>query len=295
MSAATAGPGRAEWAGIAVAAIAHVALFGLLSLGFLETPNPLNLKSKAIDVSLIDDVALEAAAPVTADAPATSIAPDAGPPEDAAPAEPVRPLPEPEPVAPPAPKAAPPPRPEPAASPKPPTPARAERKPEPAKAEAKPAPKTTTAKASGSDPAAKRPRPTGARLGSDFLKGIVDRPSAGKAQTPRAANVGAQAVAGLADAIARQVQPCANRIPNPGPGANLIRSRIRLQMKPDGTMAVRPELRGQTGVNDGNQRYAQRVAELAIAAFIQCAPYTLPAELYEGGWEDIIINYRLPE
>ncbi len=51
---------------------------------------------------------------------------------------------------------------------------------------------------------------------------------------------------------------------------------------------------GQSGVDDDNQRYAQRVGELAIAAFIQCAPYELPDELYEGGWQDIIMNYALP-
>ena len=98
----------------------------------------------------------------------------------------------------------------------------------------------------------------------------------------------------MGDAIARQVQPCANRINNPGPGANLIRSKLRLRMNPDGSLAGRPALTGQSGVTDENQRYAQRVGELAAAAVIQCAPYKLPSELYENGWKDIIINYRLP-
>jgi hypothetical protein len=51
---------------------------------------------------------------------------------------------------------------------------------------------------------------------------------------------------------------------------------------------------GQAGVTEENGRYAARVAELATSAIIQCAPYELPAELYKGGWEDIIVNYRLP-
>jgi hypothetical protein len=131
-------------------------------------------------------------------------------------------------------------------------------------------------------------------LGDDFRKSLAQAQQPGAATAPRAAKVSATAVAGLGDAIARQVQPCANRIPNPGPGANQIRSRLRLRMRPDGTLAARPALVGQTGVEGGNARYADRVAELATSAIIQCAPYELPAELYTGGWEDIIVNYRLP-
>ena len=126
------------------------------------------------------------------------------------------------------------------------------------------------------------------------VSGTVRIAAPGKAPAPRGTAVSSQSVAGLASAIQRQVQPCANKIPNPGPGANQIRSRIRLQMRSDGTFAARPELRGQTGIDDENRRYAQRVSELAIAALTQCAPYELPADLYEGGWKDIIINYKLP-
>ncbi|HWK36854.1 cell envelope biogenesis protein TolA [Sphingomonas sp.] len=308
---------RAEKYGLGIAAAGHILLFGLLSVGFLATPNPLKLESKPIDISLVDAVALEAAAPATTEPPATSEAPDTGPPEDSPPPPEAVSPPEPEPApAPPVakPEPTPPPKPAPVAKPQPPKPTPppkpAPAKPEPAKpappkpAPAKPAPAKPTpakptpapapAKGGGTDPAATRPKPRGSLLGDDFRKSLAISPEKGRGEAPRAAAVSAQAVAGLGDAIARQVQPCANRIPNPGPGANQIRSKLRLQMAPDGALAVRPTLMGQTGVNDENQRYAQRVAELATAAIMQCAPYKLPAELYENGWKDIIINYRLP-
>ncbi len=340
---------RAEKYGLGVAAAGHVVLFGLLSVGFLATPNPLKLESKPIDISLVEEVALESAAPAETEAPATSEAPDVGPPEDAAPA-PAAAIPEPQPAPPepappqpapskPAPPKPAPPKPAPAkpapapapkappAKPRPPTPAPAKSppaktapaKPTPAKATpAKPTPtKATPAKAApakatptprraglarpdvaperpGANPAAKAARPRGSVLGDDFRKSLAISAEKGSGQTARAAAVGPQAVAGLGDAIARQVQPCANRINNPGPGANQIRTKLRMRMNPDGSLAARPVVSGQSGTNDENQRYAQRVGELASAAVIQCAPYKLPAELYENGWKDIIINYRLP-
>lgn len=336
---------RAEKYGLGVAVAGHVALFGLLSVGFLSTPNPLKLESKPIDISLVDEVALESAAPASTDAPAPTEAPEVGPVEDSAPAPaeaepepapappppaPTPPKPEPPKPAPPkaappkpapAPKPAPvPPRPRPKPAPAEPAPARPQPKAAP-KAAPAPAPKTAPKPAAapapatkaptrptrpglarpdvsperpGNAPASKATRPRGSMLGDDFRKSLAQSSERGAAQTPRAANVSAQAVAGLGDAIARQVQPCANRIPNPGPGANQIRTKLRLRMNPDGSLSGRPTISGQTGVDDENRRYAQRVGELASAAVIQCAPYKLPADLYEGGWKDIIINYRLP-
>ena len=48
---------------LGIAALGHVALFGLLSVGFLATPNPNDLKSKPIEVSLTDEIALESGSP----------------------------------------------------------------------------------------------------------------------------------------------------------------------------------------------------------------------------------------
>ena len=76
---------RAEKYGLGLAVAGHVVLFGLLSVGFLATPNPVKLEQKPIDISLVDAVALESAAPATTEPPASSQAPDIGPPEDAPP------------------------------------------------------------------------------------------------------------------------------------------------------------------------------------------------------------------
>ena len=54
---------RAEKIGLGVATAGHVLLFGLLSAGFLSTPNPLKLNSPPMDVSLVDEVALKSMAP----------------------------------------------------------------------------------------------------------------------------------------------------------------------------------------------------------------------------------------
>lgn len=307
-----------KWA-LGGAAIGHALLFVGLSLVW-RSDKPADLKlSPPIDVSLVDEVALESTAPADTEAPADSVAPDQGTPEDAAPPEETVAEPEPEPVpAPPVPQPRPEPKPQPRPAPKPqpapkpvpkPQPAKPKPAPKPApKAPAKPAAKTAPAKAapaakpkpaaakgSGNDEKAKATKPRGSRLGADFRKSLAETAAEkGTGQTARAAKVGAQSLAGLAAAISRQVQPCANRITNPGPGANRIRSRINLQMAKDGSLTARPKLLGQTGVDDENDRYAQRVGELAAAAIIQCAPFELPDELYEGGWKNITINYKLP-
>ncbi|MCC2976993.1 cell envelope biogenesis protein TolA [Sphingomonas sp. PL-96] len=321
-----------KWA-LGGAAIGHALLFVGLSLVWKgEQPKELKM-SPPIDVSLVDEVALESTAPADTEAPADSVAPDQGAPEDAAPPEETAPEPEPEPApAPPVPQPKPEPRPEPKPAPKPqpapkPVPKPQPPKPKPApkpapKAPEKPAPKpapkpaakpaakpapakpaaaaakpkpAAAAKGSGTDEKAKAAKPRGSRLGDDFAKSLAQTAAEkGTGQTARAAKVGAQSLAGLAAAISRQVQPCANRITNPGPGANRIKSRINLQMAKDGSLTARPKLMGQTGVDDENGRYAQRVGELAAAAIIQCAPFELPDELYEGGWKNITINYKLP-
>ncbi|MBW4332176.1 cell envelope biogenesis protein TolA [Stakelama sp. CBK3Z-3] len=289
---------RGEASAIAVAALGHVILFGLLSAGFAAAPNPMELKSKPIDVSLVDAVAIESAAPTAIEPPAKSIAPDTGKPSDAPPpasAEVSDPAPES-----PAPEKAPAAKTSDTPAPEKPKPKPASEKSDSSKTASHKAPsrkteKSTPTKSEGKAKA-KPDKPRGSRLGDDFLKGITDN-GEGKSTSPRAEKISNTIVAGLADAIQRQVQPCANRITNPGPGANEITSKLRIQMNRDGSLAAKPQLRGQSGVNGENRRYAQRVAELAMSAFIACAPYDLPAEYYDvggQGWKDIILNYKLP-
>lgn len=292
---------RAERTGLGVAAAGHLVLFAALSASFLAKPP--KTTPPAMEVSLADDIALTATAPAAVEPPAPSIAPDSGPPEDAAPPPaPAETAPEPAPPAP-QPKPAPPPKPAPVAQakPKPAPPAPAKQvaaKPapsQPAKTPPKPAAKPGT----GTQVASNNARPRGAILGDDFLKGLTaDRsnPTA-RGQTPRAATVDAKARADIASAIIRQVQPCADRQVIPGPGAEKIRVDMRLSINRDGSLAARPVVVGRSGVDDSNQRYVDRVEDLAIATFVGCAPLRgLPADLYAvpGGWRLFTLRYKLP-
>ncbi len=336
---------RSEKVGLGVAGAGHLILFGLLSVGFLSTPNPEKLKQQPIDVSLVKDVGLEATAPQAVEMPAQSVAPETGEPDDAAPPAPAEPAPAPEPVpAPPqpAPKAAPKPEPKPKpAPPKPqPAPKPAEKpKPQP-KPKPAPAPDRTAEKAakqaaaeakakaaaaakakaaadakakaaadakakaaaaakargSGSDSESKASKPRGGRLGDDFLKGLTAEKSTSRSQTPRAAKIDARALASIVDAIARQIQPCADRQVDPGPGANQIVTTLNLKLNENGTLAATPRMVRQTGVTPENERYAQRVRDLGIAAFKGCSPLKLPAEYYDtpnGGWNNINFKWKL--
>ncbi|MEZ0495838.1 cell envelope biogenesis protein TolA [Sphingomonas sp. IW22] len=312
---------RAERIGLGAAIVGHVVLFGLLSVGFLATPNPVELKPVPIDISLVDEIGLEAQAPASIQPPATSIAPEQGPPEDAAPPEPEaapepQPQPEPEPALPqPAPEPRPAPKPAPKAPARPKKPAEAPREKAKPKAEPKPAPKApakaqpkreaapkakpkaSAAKGSGSDSAAKASRPRGSRLGDDFRKGLTDTVSDSRAPNPpSAARIDGRALAGIRDAIQRQIQPCADKQVNPGPGANSIVTVLNLRLNRDGTLAGNPKMVRQSGVTGENDRYAQRVVDLGIAAFRACTPLKLPAEFYQtanGGWSNINYNWQL--
>ncbi len=313
---------RGEKVALGIAVAGHVVLFGLLSVGFLATPNPDKLTSTPIEVSLAEDIALEQASPNPIAEAAPSVAPEQGPPEDAAAAEPAPPEPAPEPQPQPAPApprpapepaprvAKPAPAPSPVPQPKPqprkPTPA-AEPKPAPAKATpAKPAParsapstpaKPAATKATGKSPTATASRPRGSRLGDDFLKGLSDRDTPSKVEAAPAAKMGAQAAADIGSAILRQVQPCANRQVTPGPGAERIRVAINLKLNRDGSLAARPRVVGHSGVDDDNSRYVARVDDLAIATFVGCSPLRgLPAELYDvqNGWSSFTLRYKLP-
>lgn len=322
---------RAEKIGLGVAVAGHVLLFGLLSVGFLDTPNPLKLKQAPVEVSLVKDVALEAAAPAVTELPSQAIAPDVGEPEDAAPPAPVeappQPVPAPAPAPAPIPKPAPappkpappkpapprpaPPKPAPATKPAPaarPKPARPVAEPAPAKP-SKPTQSAATSssrtkappaasKGTGKTETAKATRPRGSRLGDDFLKGLTAEPSKARASDapPAAARIDGKALASIVQAIARQIQPCADRQVDPGPGANQIVTTLSLKLNRDGTLSATPSVVRQSGVDDDNRRYARRVVDLGIAAFKGCSPLRLPAEYYataNGGWSNINYNWKL--
>lgn len=263
---------RMEAAALGAALIGHAALLALLTLGLARmgspTPTPVPM-----EVSFVDEVGLVSAAPEPAVAPpAAGMAPDVGPAEDA-----------------PSPRSA---APTPAPAPSPPLPTlRPSLSPRPALRQAAPAPTARPGTAGAGE------RTRRSLLGNDLLKGIGRDPTPSRETRPAAATMSRQAAADIGSAIARQVQPCADRQVYPGPGAERIVTPIALRLNRDGSLAGAPRVGRQRGLDDENRRYAQRVADIAIAAFTGCSPLRgLPAELYDvpRGWSNFTMNYRLP-
>lgn len=299
---------RVEAQSFGVALAGHGVLLAVLSLGLATVRQP-PIMADPMEVSIIDEVALTSAVPQSAVAPpAPAVAPELGPPDEPAPAPVIEPQPAPSlpappvpqpPVTRPQPKPVPKPRPEPAkAQPAKPAPA----KPAPSKAAAKAQPKPAPAKPQPAKAASGRGKAEQARgslLGKDFLKGLGSDPAPARAQQPTGAVMSAVAMSGIVAAIKRQIQPCADRQVNPGPGANRIQVKINLRLNRDGSLAARPRVVSTSGVDDENSRYEKRVSDLAIAAFTGCAPLRdLPDELYQtpkGGWSNFNMNYKLPD
>jgi hypothetical protein len=211
----------------------------------------------AMEVSYVDEVGLESGSPNPVPAAAPPAAEAPGPVEQAAPSPETSPAP--------------------VAAPSP-VPARQPVRPQPAQAGA-----TGTGTVS---------RAPGLNLNPNSFGNDPQR----AAGTPGAVMT-AQASASIGQAIARQVQPCADRQVYPGPGAERIVTPISLRLNRDGSLIGRPRVGRQRGLDDENSRYAQRVADLAVNAFVSCAPLRgLPQELYDvpRGWSNFTMNYRLP-
>jgi hypothetical protein len=268
---------RADRQGLGVAVVGHLLLFAALTIGIARRVPPAQPPAETMDVQLVDAVGLRSAAPQPAtEAPQEMQAPDQGAPTEAPPPTPSATPPaqtqeKPTPVAP---------SPAPAVKPKPPS--------RPLSDILKDVQSKARNEQAGSDAQAKADRTAAQRIGS-LLKGVIGA-SAGKGETARAAVSGA-AMNGLAAAIKRQVQPCYELGGLSGTSAMQIVTTLRLRYNKDGSVAGNPQLVEQTGINDGNRAYAQQIAEVARRAVLRCSPVHLPAELYEGGWDDLDFRF----
>jgi hypothetical protein len=88
--------------------------------------------------------------------------------------------------------------------------------------------------------------------------------------------------ASLLQAIVREVKP--HWQPPSGPEVDRITTFLRFRLNPDGSLAARPTVVRQTGVNDTNRAQAGRHQELAIRAVQLAAPFDLPEKLYNA-WQ----------
>jgi hypothetical protein len=249
---------RAEWTGAGAALAFHVALIAAMSMSLAKIPQ--KPEPPSMEVELVDEVRLEAAAPSQ----------DSTPPPPAALPEPSQALPlQSQPA-----QVVPPPSPMPAQRPIP----RQVQPPQPSRPSAPPA----------------RPAVRTSQLGDDFLKSL----DGAQSQRPSAPRFDARAKASVAALFQRRVQPCANQQINPGEGANRIRVTVNLRLRPNGTLAGTPQIVRVTGVDDENGRFEERVKDLAVAVYRECSPFSgLPSELYktpEGGWSNINLTYKLP-
>ena len=271
---------RTDQKGFGLAVVAHLLLFAALTIGIAKRVPPVQPPQEVMDVQLVDAVGLRSAAPNPAtEAPQEMQAPDQAPPKEAPPPapSPTPPAPKPE-QAKPAPT---PPSPVPAVKPKPQPPAK------PLSDILKDVRAKARSEQAGSDARSKADRAAAERVGS-LLKGVIGA-SAGKGENARAPISGA-AMNGLAAAIKRQVQPCYELGGLSGTSAMQIVTTLRLRYNRDGSVAGNPQIVEQTGINESNRAYAQQIAEVARRAVLRCSPVHLPAELYEGGWDDL--NFR---
>ncbi|WP_284126198.1 energy transducer TonB [Parerythrobacter aestuarii] len=141
------------------------------------------------------------------------------------------------------------------------------------------------------------PRPTatprGSQIGADFLPGSGASTTTEETRLP-ASQIGASAKASIGQAIGRQIKP--HWQPPSGPEVEKIVSYVRFRLNPDGSLAGRPVVVDQKGVNDINRAQAERHKELAIRAVQRAAPFDLPDEYYNA-WKVVTadLDWRLSQ
>ena len=257
---------RAEWTGVGAALAFHIALIAALSTSLASTddvPEP-----PSMEVELVDEVALQAAAPTQVAQPAASAASEP-PPMPSAPL----PTPLPEPMVTPLPS-----RPEPTPAPRPST--------------QRPAARPSPQRPAQRTPAKPAPR---AGIGNDFLKSFDDdlAPRAG-ASRPAAARFDAKAQASVASLIQRQIEPCARRQRHLSESAKSMSVVLGLAFLPNGQLRGRPTVVRVDGVDGDNEQFRDVAVDQAIASYRECSPLRLPSELYstpQGGWKNIRIIF----
>lgn len=146
-----------------------------------------------------------------------------------------------------------------------------EDRPKPDQPRAKPAPR----------PAAKPPAKSagGARSFDQAFAGAGSSTNTAETRIP-ASEIGASAKASLVQAISRQIKP--KWEPPNGPDVEKITTYLRFRLDEDGSLAGRPEVVRQTGINETNRAQAARHAEQAVRAVQLAAPFDLPVEYYNA-------------
>lgn len=124
-------------------------------------------------------------------------------------------------------------------------------------------------------------------VGADFLKGIEGAKDTQGKGAP-AATMSAQVRSSLAASIRRQLKP--HWQAPQGADADLLVTRVRFRLNPDGSLDGAPEVVSTTGRNASNAAQVQRHQEMAVRAVRLSAPFNLPAEYYSG-WKVITTDF----
>lgn len=90
---------------------------------------------------------------------------------------------------------------------------------------------------------------------------------------------------------AAQIRPCYRSPPRMSHAARRIVTVLGIRFAADGSLIGLPEVRAQRGVAPDNAPYASAMAEAAGLAVLRCAPLRLPAEYYQGGWDEFELTF----
>ena len=108
--------------------------------------------------------------------------------------------------------------------------------------------------------------------------------ASGQSRTPPAQTIGPAVRSSLAGAISRQLKP--KWAAPQGADADKLVTILSWSLNRDGSLAGRPTVVRQEGINDANRAQADRHAEQAIRAVQLAAPFELPDEFYDA-WKRV--------
>jgi outer membrane biosynthesis protein TonB len=257
-----------------VGLVAALALHGVLA-GVLLTQavrQEVVVFPDQLDVSLVSEVGLEAAAREPVKESRASVAPTLS--DAPAPVPPVPPAPAPPQRA----ERTPPPRPQPSAAPTP----------VPRPAPTPPAPARDRSRPDRTAPPKPATRTGGSRIGDDFLDGRGASSTTQETRAP-AAKFGAEDAADLRSAITRRIKR--NWSAPSGAEAELLVSEVSWSLNPDGTLKGRPTCRTQpASITQSNRPQAALHCERAIRA-VQLADFSnLPQQFYNR-WKELVWQF----
>ncbi|WP_226634397.1 TonB C-terminal domain-containing protein [Novosphingobium profundi] len=288
-----------EGVGLVVAVVLHAGLLAVLLLR--PAPEEIVPRPERIEVSISDEVGMTSTSPDPFSQAAPDMAPTLGEPAPEALPEPETPAetaPAPEPEAqrptPPAPEPKPAPKPAPKAKPKPKSEPKPEPKPKASSSRKSSAiddivskPSSKSSSASSSKATSEPKKAGGSRVSSNFLDGISGGTSESGSGAPAAA-IGPKQVSALGAAIRRQLKP--HWQAPQGADAELLVTKVRFRLKPDGTLDGEPQIVATSGKTASNAAQVSRHQEQAIRAVKLAAPFNLPDDLYEG-WKVVTTNF----